>query len=389
MAVAFIRPDPPRLSQASDALRAIEDRRMFSNFGPVNAAFEQDMVARMFSGTGACLTTCNATIGLMLAIQQAIGPRPKRTRYALMPSFTFAAAAQAALWCGLTPLFCDIDRRTWSACPRDEARLLAQHGDDIAVLVPYATFGYDIDLARYEGLMARHRVPVVVDAAASLGTTAADGQGFGSGFSGAVVFSMHATKAFSTGEAGLIYSGDETRIAQLRQMCNFGFGEPRIATMPGLNGKLSEVGALLCQERLNSFDQTMTRRAAIMARYRAALPELAFQPLPPGRQAHQFGVGLLPAGFQDERGAFLAALAAAGIGQATYFSPHLAQQSYLAENAVFGDLPVTDDVAGRVVCLPMFDSMTEAEADEVIAVVRRAMSGLMARRGAGWGIAAE
>jgi dTDP-4-amino-4,6-dideoxygalactose transaminase len=133
----------------------------------------------------------------------------------------------------------------------------------------------------------------------------------------------------------------------------------------------------------------MTRRAAIMARYRAALPELAFQPLPPGRQAHQFGVGLLPAGFQDERGAFLAALAAAGIGQATYFSPHLAQQSYLAENAVFGDLPVTDDVAGRVVCLPMFDSMTEAEADEVIAVVRRAMSGLMARRGAGWGIAAE
>lgn len=384
MSVAFIRPNPPRLSEATDALRAIEDRRMFSNFGPVNAAFEQDVISRMFGGVGECMTTCNATIGLMLAIQQAIGRRPTRTQYALMPSFTFAAAAQAAMWCGLTPLFCDVDPATWAACPQQEERLLALYGADIAIVVPYATFGYEIDLDRYERLSTRYGVPVVVDAAASLGTTAADGRGFGAGFSGTVIFSMHATKAFSTGEAGLIYSGNVDRIRDLRQMCNFGFGQARSATMPGLNGKLSEIGALLCQERLNTFDDAMAHRADIMARYRDALPDLTFQPPQAGRQAHQFGVALLPEGYAEDRSAFLAALGEAGIGHATYFSPHLAQQSYFAENAVFGALPVTDDVASRVVCLPMFDTMTASDRDEVIAVVRRALSSLAAGRCGGW-----
>ncbi|MBW4021989.1 MAG: transcriptional regulator [Proteobacteria bacterium] len=368
------------MSEVSGKLREIEDRRMFSNFGPVNGAFEQDMLSRMFGGVGHCMTTCNATIGLMLAIQQAIGGRPKGRRYALMPSFTFAAAAQAAMWCGLTPLFCDVDPETWAACPQEEERLLALHGDDIAIVVPYATFGYDIDLDYYERMTALYGVPVVVDAAASLGTTSANGRGFGTGFSGAIVFSMHATKAFSTGEAGLIYSGSEERIAELRQMCNFGFGQARSATMPGLNGKLSEIGALLCQERLNTFGETMFHRATIMARYRLQLPELTFQPPRAGNQAHQFGVGLLPVGCAQDRGAFLSALTEAGIGNATYFSPHLAQQSYFAEHARFGDLPVTDDVASRVVCLPMFDTMTEADADEVIAVVRQELWALIAKR---------
>jgi dTDP-4-amino-4,6-dideoxygalactose transaminase len=356
------------------ALRAIEERRMFSNFGPVNATFEEDMVARMFSGVGSCMTVCNATIGLMLAIQQAIGRRSTRPRYALMPSFTFAAAAQAALWCGLTPLLCEIDPVTWSACPQDEERLLTLYGDDIAVVVPYATFGYDIDLMRYEAIMQRHKVPVVVDAAASLGTVSADGRGFGTGFKGTVVFSMHATKAFATGEAGVVYSNNQDRIHELRQMCNFGFGQARTATMPGLNGKLSEIGALLCQQRLNTFEETMIHRTAVMARYRAALPDLTFQPIQRGRQAHQFGVGLLPEGWGPHRNQFSAELTAAGIGNATYFSPHLAQQSYFVENAVFEDLSVTDDIAGRVISLPMFDTMTEADTDEVIAVVRQQMS---------------
>ena len=97
-------------------------------------------------------------------------------------------------------------------------------------------------------------MPVVVDAAASLGTFDAHGRGFGSGFAGSVVFSMHATKSFAVGEAGLIYSADPDRIARLRAMSSFGFGEPRTATMPGLNGKLSEVSALLGRLRLADYD---------------------------------------------------------------------------------------------------------------------------------------
>ncbi len=109
MTIPLIRPRPPRLSEAADALRSIEDHGIFSNFGPVNTRFEEDLTERMFGGTGGCVTVCNATIGLMLAIRNATEGQKPRQRYALMPSFTFAATAQAALWCGLTPLLCDID----------------------------------------------------------------------------------------------------------------------------------------------------------------------------------------------------------------------------------------------------------------------------------------
>ena len=180
------------------------------------------------------------TIGLMLAIKDAAGEQPSG-KFALMPGFTFAAAAHAALWCGLTPLLCDIDPATWSADAASESEMLSRYAGKIAVVIPYATFGYPIDLEHYTKLAAQLGVPVVVDGAASLGTFDEHRRGFGSGFSGSVVYSMHATKSFAVGEAGLMYSADLDRVARLRTMSSFGFGEPRTATMAGLNGKLSEV----------------------------------------------------------------------------------------------------------------------------------------------------
>ena len=370
MAVPLIRPCPPRLSQAVDRLRQIEDSGLFSNFGPVNKGFEADLIGRMFAGEGACMTVCNATIGLMLAVRQVIGEPVAGRRYALMPAFTFAAAAQAAMWCGLTPLFCDIDPVTWTACPREEERLLAEYGDQIAVVMPYATFGYEIDLDRYDQMTRRTGIPVVVDAAASLGTNSGDGRGFGTGFSGMVVYSMHATKSFSTGEGGVVYSANTDAIAELRQMCNFGFGKPRNATMPGLNGKLSEIGALLAQLRLDESDPLLAHREALMRGYREALPELTYQPETAGRQAHQFAPGLLPPALAPHRAAIAESLGRQGIGSATYFSPHLMEQDYFVRHAVAGPLPVTDDIAGRIISLPLFDSMTRLDLIEVTTAMR-------------------
>ena len=376
MTIPLIRPRPPRLSEATDALRSIEDSGIFSSFGPVNTRFEQDLTERMFGGTGGCATVCNATIGLMLAIRNATEGQKPRQRYALMPSFTFAATAQAALWCGLTPLLCDIDPQTWVSDAAAEERLLQRHRGEIAVVMPYATFGADIDLARYELLQAKHGVPVVVDAAASLGTRSAAGVGFGTGFSGAIVFSMHATKSFATGEGGVIYSADLGVIERLRAMANFGFGQPRTATMPGLNAKLSEVGALLAQLRLDGYDAVVEVRSTLLSRYRACLPELVFQriggpptsELPPiGRamQAHQFAPALLPRSLAPFRGEVQSWLATQGIGTATYFSPHLAQQPFLASCSKMGRLDVTDDIGARIISLPIYDDMSFADVDEV------------------------
>ena len=375
--IPLAQPRPPRLSEAVAALRAVEESNLFSNFGPVNTTFEQRVARELFGGVGECLTVCNATTGLMIAIREAVGSRPDpKRRYALMPSFTFAAAAQAALWNQLTPLFCDIAPTDWSADPSSELELLDRFKDQIAVIVPYATFGYDIDLAWYETIQKTYGVPVVVDAAASLGTISADGTGFGAGFSGAVIYSMHATKSFSTGEGGIIYSADAQRIRTLRTMSNFGFGEPREATMMGLNGKMSEIAALLACLRLDGFEEVMQTRSHLVGLYRTLLPELTFQPVKAHRQAHQFTSALLPEALAGHRAHIQAELRRAGVHTANYFSPHVAEHSYFEQEARLASLPVTNAIASRILTLPLFDTMTDNQVRDVCVALKNVLAGL-------------
>jgi dTDP-4-amino-4,6-dideoxygalactose transaminase len=377
MNIPLVRPAPPRLSQHIAELEALEASGTFSNFGPVNTRFEDEMMERFFGGQGACMTVCNATIGLMLAIKEAVGDpalgEGGGRKYALMPSFTFAAAAHAALWCGLTPLLCDVDAASWAADPNAESEILAKYAGKIAIVMPYSTFGYPIELDRYNRIATQLGVPVVVDGAASLGTADTKGRGFGTGFAGSVVYSMHATKSFAVGEAGVIYSADAERIARLRTMNGFGFGSPRTATMAGINGKVCEVVALLGRLRLTDYDQVVAHRASLFHRYREALPELQYQVEAAGVQAHQFVPALLPAELKGAKAAIRAQLTERGIATGAYFSPHLMEQPYFQKTCVAGPLPVCDDISARMMSLPLYDTMTFEEVDYVVTHLRELM----------------
>ena len=362
----MIHPEPPRLSQHVQELADIEAGGTYSNYGPVNTRFETELV-RSFFQTGGCLTVCNATIGLMIAIREVIGDdRPHARKYALMPSFTFAATAHAALWCGLTPLLCDIDPETWLPDQRSEEALLQQYAGEVAVIVPYATFGNNLDLARYQQLSETYDVPVVVDAAASLGSLDEEGQAFGSGFSWPLVFSMHATKAFSVGEGGVIYCADRERLARLRAMGSFGFEQSRSAMSLGLNSKLTEVAALTALLQLRKFGGIVDEREALSRCYRAKLPRsLTLQRLHGRRQVKAFESVLLPAHLIPRRDEILLHLQRLEIGSATYFSPHLAEQPYFKKHAISSSLPVTEDVGKRIISLPLRPGMLPQQVEEV------------------------
>jgi dTDP-4-amino-4,6-dideoxygalactose transaminase len=367
--IPFLRPQPARLSQLAAELAAIEESGIYSNYGPVNTRFEAALTEQLFGGLGGCVTVNNATIGLMTAIRQAAAPT-QGGRYALMPSFTFAATAHAALWAGLTPLLCDIDPETWNPSPKAEDELLNRYAGEIACIVPYSCFGNGLDLDRYTQLAKTHGVGIVVDAAASLGSLDDAGRGFGAGFPHAIVYSMHATKTFATAEAGVIHCGDPERLRTLRTMGNFGFGRLREATMPGLNSKLSEVGALLGLAKLEGFETVVQHRAALADAYRAQLPGFGFQRIVGRRLAYQFMPVLLPDSCPMSRSDVVAALTREGIGAAHYFSPHLAEQAYFAASCSSGDLSHTEAVAGRSISLPIADHMTSAEVTTVCEVLR-------------------
>lgn len=361
----LIAPQPPRLSNDIDALRAIEDSGVYSNFGPVVRGFERDINDQMFGGVGASMTVANATLGLMIAIRHAAGNRPRPGGYALMPSLTFAATAHAAEWAGLTPLICDIDADDWGACARREEQLLADLGNQIAVIVPYATFGNAIDLDRYADLQRRYGVGVVVDAAASLGTINDDGSYFGSNAPFPVVYSLHATKTFAVAEGGLIHAADADLIEQLRLMANFGFGAYRSATMPGLNAKMPEVIGLMASRKLADIEAVCAKRAAVEEGYRAALSDYTLQAVRGRRRASQFMPLLLPENLAACRLEIVAALAERHVGSGQYFSPHLAEQRWFRQSSRIEPTPVADAVALRMLSLPITDDMTAADAAEV------------------------
>ncbi|WP_454278981.1 DegT/DnrJ/EryC1/StrS family aminotransferase [Sphingomonas sp. Marseille-Q8236] len=369
----LIAPRPPRLSEQIEGLRRIEQSGQFSNGGPEVRALEDEMVARLFGGSGAALAVGNATLGLMIAIRQAAGLNPRLGDLAMMPAMTFAATGQAALWAGLTPLIVDVDPESWTADPDQEERMLARHGDRIRVIVPYATFGTAIDLERYAWLAERYGVGIVVDAAASLGTLDRSGHGFGTGAPFVLVYSMHATKTFSVGEGGLIYSGDRDRIDQLRAMVNFGFESGRSATLPGINAKMPEVLALMARCKLAEIDTICDARAALDREYRDALPEWSFQREATMRQATQFMPLLLPTPLASRRGEIIAALADDGVGAGQYFSPHLGEQPLFRETALVEPTPIADRVSARMLSLPITDAMKPGDAAIVAARLRRAI----------------
>jgi dTDP-4-amino-4,6-dideoxygalactose transaminase len=360
MKYPFLRPNPPKLSEHVDALKKIESSGWFSNYGPTNTEFEKEIVNRLFQGKGYSTTVSNATIGLMLAIKHAVEiKRPsvgKKPVYAIMPSFTFAATAHAALWCGLTPLLCDIDPDTWLPSSESIEKLLKEHKGEVAVIVPYSTFGNGLDLAWYETLQHKTGIPVVVDAAASLGSYSKDGRHFGCESSIPIVFSMQATKSFSVAEAGLIYSDNKDDILNMRKMGNFGFSETREAILPGLNSKLPEVTALIALEKLNEFKDVTESRRKIARAYDSALDSsFQRQKLTGELPTYQFFPICLPDKYLegDNRSQLIRDLALRDVEVRTYFSPVIHDQSYFAKRCEWKSLKMTERISKLSLSLPL------------------------------------
>lgn len=357
----FLKPQVPSLDAYSHSLREMDASHLYSNYGPLNARFEEQTVDRLFGGVGHVVTMNNATSGLALALRQH---SRSGGRYVVMPSFTFAATPLAAVWAGFEPYFVDVEPDTWMTSEAAVTAALSQLGDDVAAVMPYATFGNNLDLGFYETL-ERQGVPVVVDAAASLGSRV-DGDQFGAGFSGLVVFSMHATKPFSVGEAGLVHSGDGDLIASLRRAGNFGFDGSRAAVDVGFNTKMPEMTAAVALATLETFDDRMRGRDATHGEYVRALEPLtsqgwAFQRAV-GAVVHQFFPMLAPRGANGD--AIVASLDAEDIQARRYFSPACHQQPVF-EGSRRGDLTVTDELAARIVSLPLWDGFTPAQVARV------------------------
>ncbi|MHA6533845.1 DegT/DnrJ/EryC1/StrS family aminotransferase [Paenibacillus sp. BAC0078] len=367
--IPFLRPHLVRKEHFISYFEKIEATRIYSNYGPLNNLFEERVVNQIFDGTGSAVTVHNATVGLMLAISQSKRPKGK---YAVMPSFTFAATPLAAEWCGLEPYFLDIEPETWQMNREQLEHTVKLLGDDIAVIVPYATFGTAIDLSIYNSLL-QQGIPVVIDAAASFGTiTAEAATHFGKGFGGAVVFSFHATKSFGIGEGGLVYSADQELIKRIRQAGNFGFSSSRESVLQGLNSKIPEYTAAIALASLDQFKAVQENRKTIYEYYLTELLQAglleqgwSIQKLQ-GSVVHQF-ISILSSDSHSNR-EVIELLASNSIEARTYFSPACHQQKQF-QRYPHATLHVTEYIAEHIVSLPLWEELDELTVERIVKVL--------------------
>lgn len=361
--IPFLRPNLVKKDTYLSYISQIEKSRIYSNYGPLNALFESRLLDEYFQNEGAVTTVNNATAGLMLAISECKRPNG---RYALMPSFTFAATPLAAIWCGLEPYFIDI--RQDNFCMNEEflSEAIKKLGDKVAVVVPYAAFGTCLNLSCYHSLIDSE-VPVVVDAASSFGTADDNGH-FGKGFPGTVVFSFHATKSFGIGEGGLVYSGQSDIINRIRQAGNFGFSEDRECMLQGLNSKLSEYSAAIALATLDAFPEKIKVRQQI---YRWYVQQFENHGLfrsgwkmqkTNGEIAYQIVSALCPE--NQSNWDFVKRLSENNIESRIYFCPACHRHANF-QYCPHSDLSVTENISQRIINLPTLEEMKQEDVSRV------------------------
>ncbi len=254
--VSLIKADLPALDDIETELREILASGRITNFGKYVAGFEE--ATRAYLGARTC-TTSSGTMGLIFALQ-ALGLQ--RGQKVILPSFTFVATAQAVLYAGGIPVFADVGEDL-TLDPGDLEYLLDTH-PDAAVVIGVHTFGLPckvealqqvIDLA---GQKCRRQIPLLYDAAHAFGSSI-DGRRVGS-FGDAEVFSLSVTKALVSVEGGLVSSCNGELIERVRKMRNYGIEADYNAHYPGLNGKMSELHALVGLYNLERLDGYLAAR---------------------------------------------------------------------------------------------------------------------------------
>jgi dTDP-4-amino-4,6-dideoxygalactose transaminase len=234
------RPNIGNREQLLTRINDILDRRWLSNNGIYVQEFEEKIAA--FVGVKHCITTCNATIALEIAIRAA-----GLTGEVIIPSFTFIATAHALQWQEITPVFCDIDPKTHTIDPEKiEAMITPKTTGIIGVHL----WGQPCNIDALSKISQKHNLKLIFDAAHAFGCSYKEKM-IGN-FGELEVFSFHATKFINSFEGGAIVTNNDELAAKIRLMENFGFAGLDNVIYVGTNGKMSEVSAAMGLTSLES-----------------------------------------------------------------------------------------------------------------------------------------
>ena len=358
MNVPFLNPGAQFPALRAEILAATEAvlARAHYILGPNVAAFEEE--AARYCGARFGVGVNSGSDALTLALRALnIGAGDE----VITTPFTYIAPAESIHQVGAKIIFADIHPRRFTLDPEDVARRITPR---TRAIIPVHLFGQAADMKPLAAL----GLPLVEDCAQAIGATV-EGRPVGSlGALGCLSF--YPTKNLGAcGDGGMVLCSDADTNTRLRMLRVHGIQRRYFHDLHGYNSRLDELQAAILRVKLPHLDAWNARRAEIAARYDAGLaglPVLLPETAPGNR--HVFHVYAL---LSEQRDALQSHLAANGVPTLIYYpQPMHLQQCYADQGWKVGDYPVAESVSRRILPLPMYPELTDAEVDHVIQAIR-------------------
>jgi dTDP-4-amino-4,6-dideoxygalactose transaminase len=324
-------------------------------------AFER--VFAQYCGVAHGAGVASGTDALELAIRAlGVGPGDE----VITVSHTAVATAAAVLACGATPVLVDIDQASYTL---DPSKIEAAITPRTKAIVPVHLYGQAADMDAVLAIAQAHKLRVIEDCAQCTGGR------YGARRLGSLgdiaCFSFYPTKNLGAiGDGGMVITSDADLAARVRRLRQYGWDEVRKTHEVGRNSRLDPMQAAILAAKLPHLDADNARRAEIAARYNRGLAGLPF--VVPAARANATHVYHLYVVRCDGRTSLMAHLRADQIGSAVHYAEPVHVQNGYAEKCVLpkGGLPVTDTTVDKILSLPIYPELTDAEVDRVIASLR-------------------
>lgn len=355
----------PPLEEFIPYLEQIWQNKHLTNGGPFHQQLEQALAD--YLGVKYISLFANGTLALLTAFQAL-----RLTGEVITTPYSFVATSHSLLWNKLTPVFADIDPHTYNIDPRKIEALITPQ---TTAIMPVHCYGVPCEMDKIQQIADIYGLKVIYDAAHCFGVKKEGVSVLNHG--DLSVLSFHATKVFNTFEGGAIVSHDAKTKQRIDYLKNFGFaGETRVVA-PGINAKMNEVEAAFGMLQLNYIDQALAERKAIADNYRQLLDgvEGITQISVPADVTWNYAYFpiLVEPEFGIDRDALYESMKDEGIMTRRYFYPLITSFAMYSTlpTASETNLPVANEIAAKVLCLPIYPGLSREDQQHVVDVIRR------------------
>lgn len=322
--------------------------------GPEVAAFENEF-AQLVNGLE-CVAVNSGTSALHLAFLAAgIGPGDE----VIVPSFSFAATANAVRLAGATPVFGDIDMQTFNLCPKHAATLITSR---TRAIMPVHLYGHPADMVAFQELAKKHDLLLFEDAAQAVGASL-NGIPVGC-FSTAASFSFYPTKNMTSGEGGMVTTPSSIVARSVRILRNQGMEKKYQNEVIGFNTRMTDIHAAIGRVQLTKLAGWTAQRQQNAEFLNSHLKNVVVPPVMSGAVHvwHQYTIQLPDL----DRDRFAEELAKRGVGSGVYYPTPIHR---LPSFRLSLDLTNTERIASSCLSLPVHPALRQRDLNTIVQAV--------------------